>query len=79
MSIDKGKQWEELQKTAESSKIKELLEKNGFDADDIGHISTVRLSSYQTVTKDEDGNATVHDLEGLKFVIHPAWNEGPKW
>jgi hypothetical protein len=79
MSIDKGKQWEELQKTAESSKIKELLEKNGFDAEDIGHISTVRLSSYQTVTKDEDGNATVHDLEGLKFVIHPAWNEGPKW
>lgn len=77
MSLDNN--WEELKKSAEQTKVRELLEKNGFDPDDIGRISKVNVSTYQTVTKDEDGNATVHDLEGLKVVIHPSWAEGPKW
>jgi hypothetical protein len=71
MSLDNN--WEELKKAAEHSKVRELLEKQGLDPDDLGRISKVSVSTYQTVTKDDDGNATVHDLEGYKYVIHPAW------
>jgi hypothetical protein len=78
MSLNDDK-WAELQEVAQRNKIKEVLEKQGFDPEDIGRISRVNVSAYQTVTKDEDGNATVHDLEGVKFVIHPAWDEGPQW
>jgi hypothetical protein len=55
------------------NRVKELLEKQGLNAEDVGRISKVSVSTYQTVTKDEEGNATVHDLEGYKYVIHPAW------
>jgi hypothetical protein len=79
MSLNNDEKWNELGEVAQRNKIKEVLEKQGFDPEDIGRISRVNVSAYQTVTKDEDGNATVHDLEGVKFVIHPAWDEGPQW
>jgi hypothetical protein len=77
MSVENN--WEDLKKTAEQSKIRELLEKQGLNPDEIGKIAKVSVSSYQTVAKDEDGNPQVFDLEGIKYVIHPAWNEGPQW
>jgi hypothetical protein len=77
MSVENN--WDDLKKTAEQSKIRELLEKQGLNPDEIGKIAKVSVSSYQTVAKDEDGNPQVFDLEGIKYVIHPAWNDGPQW
>src|SRR5690606_21480023 len=46
---------------------------------DIGRIEKVRLGDYQVVTKDAEGNTTVHDLEANGIVFTPSWEEGPAW
>ena len=56
-------------------KIANLLEKNGIDLDEIGRVR--RLSVYQSLTKDADGEAEIHDLFGIQ--IDPKWAEGPQW
>ena len=71
--------WKNLEDQIVKNKIEELLVKNGLDPEEMGSVSKINVSSYQTVTKDEDGTPTVHDLEGFKFVISPKWVEGPKW
>lgn len=56
-------------------KIAEMLERNQIDLAEVGQIK--RISVYQTVTKDDEGRADVHDLTAIQFS--PAWEEGPKW
>jgi len=56
-------------------KIARLLEKNGIDLDEVGKVR--RLSVYQSLTKNEDGEAEIHDLFGVQ--IDPKWAEGPQW
>lgn len=56
-------------------KIARLLEKNDIDIDEIGRVS--RLSIYQSLTKNADGDAEIHDLFGIQ--IDPKWAEGPAW
>ena len=56
-------------------KIADMLERNGIDLDEIGTIS--KVSVYQSITKNDEGEAEHHDLYGVQ--INPAWEEGPKW
>lgn len=52
-----------------------LLDRQGISVDEIGKIS--RVSVYQSLTKNQDGEAEVHDLLGVQFS--PAWESGPEW
>ena len=54
-------------------KLSELLERQGIEIEDIGEIKKVSL--YQSLTKDAEGDAQIHDLVGIQ--ISPAWEAGP--
>ena len=56
-------------------RIATLLERNGIDVDEIGRIQ--RVSLYQSLTKNAEGEAEVHDLIGVQ--LSPAWAEPPQW
>lgn len=56
-------------------KIAELLDRNGIDIDEIGRVQ--RVSLYQSLTKNDEGEAEIHDLAAVQ--LSPAWEEGPKW
>ena len=55
--------------------IAELFEKRGIDPAEVGDLK--KVSFYQTVTKDPDGEYVVHDLTAVQFT--PSWDNGPKW
>ena len=56
-------------------KLAALLDRHDIDLDEIGDIKKVSL--YQSLTKDADGEAQIHDLVGIQ--ISPAWETGPQW
>ena len=56
-------------------RIATLLDRNGIDIDEVGRIT--RVSLYQSLTKNSDGEAEIHDLLGLQLA--PAWADGPAW
>lgn len=60
-------------------KIADLLEKSGIDLDDVGRVEKIRLNEWQSITKDDEGEAHIHDLEGASIILTPSWAEGPKW
>jgi predicted phosphodiesterase len=60
-------------------KIADLLENSGIDPEEIGAIEKVRISEWQGITKNEEGEAEIHDLGGISVVIAPAWADGPEW
>lgn len=64
---------------AEGRKILERLaaelERRGITADEIGRLS--RVSMWQGLTKNDDGDAEIHDLYGFK--LEPSWVDGPEW
>ncbi len=55
--------------------IAEMLIAKNIDINEIGDIK--RVSLYQTLTKDDDGEATIHDLAAVQFS--PKWETGPEW
>ena len=56
-------------------KLSELLERQGIEIEEIGEIKKVSL--YQSLTKDAEGDAQIHDLVCIQ--ISPAWEAGPQW
>lgn len=56
-------------------KLLELLDRKNIDIEDIGDVK--RVSIYQSLTKNEDGEAEVHDLAAIQFS--PSWDSGPEW
>lgn len=60
-------------------KIVDLLERSGIDPSDISQVKAVRLSQWEGLTKNADGEAEVHKLEGASIILTPAWDEGPRW
>ena len=56
-------------------KLAQLLDRQDIDIDEIGDIK--KISVYQSLTKDADGEAQVHDLVGIQ--ISPSWETGPEW
>lgn len=69
---------QEIEK-ARLGKISELLEKSGIDVSEVGRVEKIRISEWQGLTKNEDGVAEVHDLNGVSVVISPKWADGPEW
>lgn len=56
-------------------RIAELFERADIDPADVGEVK--RASIWQGLTKNQDGDAEVHDLVGVQFS--PSWDAGPKW
>lgn len=56
-------------------KIADLLDRQNINVEEIGRIN--RVSLYQSLTKNDEGEAEVHDLIGLQFA--PSWESGPEW
>jgi predicted phosphodiesterase len=55
--------------------IAAMLARKGISMDDVGQIG--KVSVYQTVTKNENGDTEIHDLQAIQFS--PAWEQGPQW
>jgi len=58
-------------------KLADLFERQGINVDEVGKIS--RVSLYQSLTKNEEGEAEIHDLAGVQFQFSPKWESGPEW
>jgi hypothetical protein len=58
-------------------KLADLFARQGIDVDEIGQIQ--RVSLYQSLTKNEEGEAEIHDLAGVQFKFSPKWESGPEW
>jgi len=56
-------------------KIASLLDRNGIDIDEVGRVQ--RVSLYQSLIKNDEGEAEVVDLAAIQ--LSPAWEDGPKW
>ena len=65
--------------SAQLGKIADLLERSGIDPEQIAKVSSIKLSEWQGLTKDADGEAVIHDLAGSSVILHPSWEEGPAW
>ena len=52
-------------KTKLLGRLVEMLEKKNIDLEQIGDVK--RVSLYQTLTKDKEGDATIHDLSAIQF------------
>lgn len=55
--------------------IEQMIKAKGIDLAEIGAIK--KVSIYQQVTKDAEGEFQVHDLQAIQFS--PAWESGPEW
>ena len=70
---------QEKKKSEESRKvlgaIAEMLERKGISLDEVGDIK--RVSVYQSIIKNDLGEAEVQDLTAIQFS--PKWESGPEW
>jgi predicted phosphodiesterase len=70
---------EEVDKTKHNEKllgdIAEMLRSKNIDLSSIGRVKNV--SMYQTITKNDEGEAEVHNLQAIQFS--PSWETGPEW
>jgi len=57
------------------NRIADLLDRNGISVDEVGRIR--RVSLYQSLIKNDEGEAEVHDLAAIQLA--PTWEEGPIW
>lgn len=55
--------------------IAEMLERKNIDLEDIGEIK--KVSVFQNVAKDADGEIVVNELAAVSFS--PTWEQGPEW
>lgn len=73
---------EDFQKVKEQSQIEavaKLLKEHNIKPDEVGSIKSMKVGRWQTVTKDEAGEAQIHDLKGASLVLSPKWDTGPEW
>lgn len=75
LSDDLNKLNNDAKRKEQLGKIAELLERKGIDAADIGQVK--RISIYQSLTKNAEGEAELHDLAAIQFS--PSWEAGPEW
>lgn len=66
-------------RAAAIGKIADLLAASGIDPEDVGKIQQIKLTEWQAMSKDDDGNPVVTDLKGSAIVLQPKWAEGPAW
>lgn len=65
------------------SSVSALLQRSGIDPSEVERVRSIRLSesAWQGLTKNDGGEAEIHDLEGIRTAItlEPKWAEGPRW
>lgn len=64
-----------VDKKATLGKVADLFNRMNINIEDIGSVK--RVSLYQSLTKNDEGDAEIHDLMGIQFS--PVWSEGPQW
>jgi hypothetical protein len=58
--------------------VRDLLERNGIEPSEVGQLHRIKdVRLYQGMTKNNDGEAEVHDMASV--VLSPKWAEGPQW
>lgn len=77
MSIADDMQRAKAQTNVEA--IAKLLKEHNIKPEEVGSIKSLKVGKWQTVTKDELGEAQIHDLKGASIVISPKWDSGPEW
>ena len=60
-------------------RLNELLERSGIDPADIGEVKQIRLNEWQAMSKDEEGEPVITDLQGASIVLSPKWAEDPEF
>lgn len=60
-------------------RIADLLERSGIPLEEVGRVESVRLSEWQGLSKDADGNAVITPLSGASLILTPKWQDGPAW
>lgn len=73
---------DDINKMSEKSHIEavaKLLKEHNIKPEEVGSIKSMRVGKWQTVTKDEAGEAQIHDLKGASLVLSPKWDSGPEW
>jgi len=60
-------------------RVADLLERSGISVEDIGTVKAIKLSEWQGITKNQEGEAETHDLSGASIVLTPTWEAGPEW
>jgi hypothetical protein len=68
-------QKKEQEKRALLGTIADMLERKKIDLSEIGDIK--RVSLYQSIIKNDQGEAEVQDLAAIQFS--PKWESGPEW
>ena len=59
-------------------RLNELLERSGIDPADIGEVKQIRVNEWQAMSKDEEGEPVITDLQGASIVLSPKWAEDPE-
>lgn len=59
--------------------VAKLLKEHNIKPEEVGSVKSMKIGKWQTVTKDESGEAQIHDLKGTSIVLSPRWDEGPEW
>lgn len=62
-----------------ADKIIDTMKEQGITPEFSGAINKIRVSKYQSVIKDNEGEPQVVDLEAMKFIIDPKFKTGPDW
>lgn len=74
-----GRTPEESDRARVLGKLADVIEKSGIDLNDVARVDKIRINEWQGLTKDENGEAHIHDLEATSILLTPSWAEGPKW
>lgn len=59
--------------------VAKLLKEHGIRPNEVGSVRSMKVGKWQTVTKDESGEAIIHDLKGASLILSPKWDSGPEW
>jgi len=59
--------------------VARLLKEHNIKPNEVGSVRSMKVGKWQTVTKDESGEAIIHDLKGASLILSPKWDSGPEW
>jgi predicted phosphodiesterase len=59
--------------------VAKLLREHNIEPNEVGAVRSMKVGKWQTVTKDESGEAIIHDLKGASLILSPKWDSGPEW
>ena len=73
---------EDMEKATEKHHVEaivKLLKEHNIKPEEVGAVRSMKIGKWQSVTKDETGEAIIHDLKGASIVLSPKWDTGPDW